>query len=411
MQIVIIGNSAAGLSAAETVRRFSDDAEITIITDESHPPYLRCLITEVLAGARTFSDIHHKSLDFYEKHNMLLLKNARAIAISPDDKKVLLEDGKEVIYDCLVVATGADPIPIGIENEDTEGIFTFRTYDQAIAAAGAAEANDEAVVIGAGLVGLQVALALRKKGLTVTVVETAPHLLINQLDEQSAALVEKELSEEGIRFIFGAEPQSFVSRSGNNSLAALLLDNGHEIPAGVAIVSTGVRPNVDLVKDAGGRVGVGIHVDDFLGTSITDVYAAGDCIEIKDAASEDLIPSALWPLAAEQGKFAAYNILGKYQPYPPPLVNMSATQFGKMPVISVGTINHSSECLIHENPASKAYRRLFFKDDVLVGCILLGDVDRAGIYTDLVKRRMPVAQFKHKLLKGTISSADVMKLR
>jgi len=411
LKVVIIGNSAAGLSAAETVRRFSADAEITIISYESHQSYLRCMITDVLAGTKDLSDIHYKTSDFYQKYNVKLLKGTRATGISPDDKKVSLEDGQEVFYDFLVVATGAAHTPLGIEGEELEGIFPFRTYDQAAAAGKAAETNHEAVVIGAGLVGLDAAMALIKKGLQVTVVETAPHLLINQLDEQSAALVEKELSEMGIKFIFRAKPESFVCRFGNNLLASVLLDNGHEIPAGMAIVSAGVRPCIDLVKKAGGKVGAGIEVDDLLATSIHHVYAAGDCIEIKDAVSGDVIPSALWPLAVEQGRFVAYNILGKDRPYPLPLVRMNATQFGKIPIISAGIIGDSSELLTHEDPVNQTHRRLFFKDDFLVGYILIGDVEGAGIYTELVKKRWPVGQLKHKLLKGTISSVELMKLR
>ncbi len=118
-----------------------------------------------------------------------------------------------------------------------------------------------------------------------------------------------------------------------------------------------------------------------------------------------------WPLAVEQGRFAAYNLLGKSRPYPLPLIRMNAAQLGKMPIVSVGTIDNGCERLLHEDPVSKAQRRLFFKDDVLAGYILMGDVDSAGIYTDLVKKKRPVGRLKDKLLKGTISSADLMKLR
>jgi nitrite reductase (NADH) large subunit len=413
LKIVIIGNSAAGLSAAETIRRFDANAGLTIITDEIHSPYLRCLIPEVLAGAKSLSDIFYKSSDFYDKHNVLLLRGNRANAISPGIKKVLLEDGQEVSYDRLLIATGAKYFPIGIKNDCIGNIFTLRTYDHALAAAKSTDSANEAVVIGAGLVGLNAAVALKRKGLKVTVVEAEPHLLINQLDYQSAVMVEKELLEESIKFVFGTRPRAFVPRSGINSIAALSLDNGKEIPAEIAIVSTGVRPNVELVENAGGRAGAGIVVDDFLRTSIGDVYAAGDCMEIKDAASKEVIRSGLWPLAIEQGRFAAYNILGMRRSYPLPLARMNACQFGRIPVISLGIINpgRGDECLTYEDPGHKVYRRLFFKDDILTGCILLGDVNGSGIYTDLIKRKIPVANLKHKLIKGAISFADVMKLR
>ena len=411
MKIVIIGNSAAGLSAAETIRHFDVNAEVTIITDEIHSPYLRCLIPEVLAGTKSLSDLSYKSHDFYDKHNITLLKGKRAKAVSPDSKKVLLEDGHEVSYDRLLIATGARPLPGRIKNDHIGNIFPLRTYDQALAAAKVTSGVKEAVVIGAGLIGLSAAVALRRKGLNVTVVETESHLLISQLDYQGAAIVKEELSREGIRFVFGTRPRAFVPCSGSNLVSALALDNGKEIPAEVAIVSTGVRPNVELVENAGGKVRTGIVVNDFFQTSIEDVYAAGDCIEIEDAASGQLLPSGLWPLAVEQGRFAAYNILGKRRSYPQPLVRMNSTQFGNIPVISLGLINSSSSDESFEELNHRVYRRLFFRDNILVGCILLGDVNGAGVYTYLIKRKIPVENLKHKLIRGVISIAEIMKLR
>ncbi len=413
MKIVIIGNSAAGLSAAETIRHFDTNAEITIITDEIYPPYLRCLIPEVLSGTKSLSELSYKSRDFFDKHNITLIKGKRANAVSPDSKKVLLEDGYEVSYDRLLIATGARPLSSGIKNDQIGNIFPLRTYDQALEAARVASSAKEAVVIGAGLIGLSAAVALRRKGLNVTVVETESHLLISQLDYQGAAILEEELSREGIRFVFGTRPSAFVPSSGENLVSALVLDNGREIPAEVAIVSTGVQPNVELVENAGGKVRTGIVVNDLLQTSIEDVYAAGDCIEIEDAASGDTLLSGLWPLAVEQGRFAAYNIIGKHRPYPQPLVRMNSTQFGNIPIISVGLINskNSNESLIYKDLNNRVYRRLFFRDNILVGCILLGDVNGAGVYTYLIKRKIPVENIKHKLTRGITSIAEVMKLK
>ncbi|MGA1874177.1 MAG: NAD(P)/FAD-dependent oxidoreductase [bacterium] len=414
LNIVIIGNSAAGLSAAETVRRYSRESKITMISDEPHHPYMRCLLTEVLAGQKTLSHLYYKPLPFYEEHNIRLLKNTQAVSIIPDREKAILKDGQEVTYDRLLVATGAADIPLGIEGEVLGGIYHLRTYSQAEAAAGAAETSHTAVVIGAGLVGLHAAYALRGRGLEVTIVDAAPHLLINQLDRESAAIMERELMKEGIRCLFGLRPKAFWPGQGKNRLGSLVTDHDREIAADMAVVSVGVRPRVELIEKAGGEVGSGIKVDPFLKTSLPDIYAAGDCIEIRDALSGKSLPSALWPLAVEQGRFAALNLLGEKRPYPSPLLSMNATQIGRIPLISVGCVNHDTcgEQLMYKDSSGKSHRKFFIRDDVLAGYILMGgDVQGAGIYTDLVKKRRPISSIRSKVLKGTVSAADLLKIR
>jgi nitrite reductase (NADH) large subunit len=413
LNIVIIGNSAAGLSAAEAVRRHSRESKITMISDEPHHPYLRCLLTEVLAGRKNLFHLYYKPLPFYEEHNIKLLKNAQAVAILPDDKKVILQGGQEIIYDRLLVATGAADIPLEIEGEALEGIYHLRTYSQAEAAARAAETSHTAVVIGAGLVGLHAAYALRGRGLEVTIIDAAPHPLINQLDRESAAVIERELVKEGITCLFGLRPEALLPHRGKNRLGSLVTDHGREIAADIAVISVGVRSRVELIEKAGGEVGSGIKVDPFLKTSLPDIYAAGDCIEIRDALSGKSLPSALWPLAVEQGRFAALNLLGEKRPYPSPLLSMNATHIGRIPLISVGCVNQGAdgEQLAYKDSSGKNHRKFFIRGDVLTGYILMGDVQGAGIYTDLIKKRRSISSIKPNLLKGTVSAADLLKIR
>lgn len=406
MRVVITGNSAAGLSVAETVRRLSASVDISIVTDEPYPSYLRCLLGEILTGESDINGIIFRPAYFYKK-NKISIVNATAIAIEHDIKKIRFADGRQLGYDRLVIATGASPAFPDVAGKTLQGVFSFHQYKQAAEAAKVAETAKRAVVIGAGLVGLKAAWALRQKGVDkVTVIEKAPWILSRQLDEESAFVIEQEFLGIGIEVIKDAGIASF---KGREQLSGVILDSGRELPADLALIAVGTRANVDLIRDAGGKVNKGICVDRHLQTSIQDIYAAGDCIEVQDVVSRETVPSALWPLAVEQGRYAACNLLGKARIYPAPLVNMNACQLGKTPFISAGSAT-GDICLAYRDDANGILRKLFFKDERLTGYILIGTVSGAGVYTHILKHRLPAGKYKHELLEGTISAADLMRL-
>jgi NAD(P)H-nitrite reductase large subunit len=168
-------------------------------------------------------------------------------------------------------------------------------------------------------------------------------------------------------------------------------------------VAKGVRPNSGLVEKAGGRVGRGILVDSSLRTSLEDVYAAGDCIQVTDRLTGQKVNSALWTLAFEQGRYAAANMLGMARPYPAPLTRLNSARFGGVDVVSVGNLE-GEEVLAHYDPLSRTYRRLVFSGGRLAGFILAGRVDGAGVYTALVKSGRPAWAYRRQLLEGRVGS-------
>jgi NAD(P)H-nitrite reductase large subunit len=263
-------------------------------------------------------------------------------------------------------------------------------------------------VIGGGLVGLKAAYALRRRGLpNVTVVVKSGHLLMRQLDGESAVMVERELLEAGIHFIYGLNPVGFTPKPGLKEVGSVVLEDGREIPAQLVLVAKGVRPNAELVRDAGGKTATGIKVNEFMETSLPGIYAAGDCIEVEDLVTGRKAPSALWTLAVEQGRYAAYNMAGRRKAYPPPLTRLNAAQFGKFPFVSVGAVDEGEEYLVRRETGG-FYRKLAVKRDRLIGFILAGSVEKAGVYTNLVRSRKPIRDLRGKLLDGKISAADVM---
>lgn len=408
INVVIIGNSAAGIAAAESLRSLEPGIGITIVTEENHPPYARCRVAEVVAGSADFAAIRYRLDSFYENRGIRLVRGARVASIDPVGRRISLGEKGDMTYDRLLVATGSRPVGAGVKGSELDGVFVLRNYDQAEAIGREASTANHAVVLGGGLVGLKAAHALRRRGLpNVTVVVKSSHLLMRQLDGESAAMVEGELTAAGIDFIYGLNPAGFASGAGLKAVESVILEDGREIPADLVLVAKGVRPNSELVREAGGETGTGIEVNDYMETSLPGIYAAGDCIEVKDLLTGRRAPSALWTLAVEQGRFAAYNIAGRRKAYPLPLTRLNAAQFGDIPFISVGAVDEGEEFLTRRETGG-IYRKLAIREDRLIGFILAGSVEQAGVYTSLTRNQRPLGDLREKLLKGTISAADLL---
>ncbi|MCL6636235.1 MAG: FAD-dependent oxidoreductase, partial [Peptococcaceae bacterium] len=291
LNIVIIGNGAAGFAAAKTARKLSAGVAITLVGDEGSRPYSRARIPEVLAFGLGFERIIYQPGEIYRQYRIKPL-HAAVARIYPDRHRILLEDGVEVPYDRLLVATGAAPVIPGLPGRELDGIFGFRSYADAVAVSRAAEGDTRAVVLGGGLVGLKAAFALKKRGVPkVDVIVKSPYPMTRQLDEEAGALVEKYFRSMGVEFFFGTDAAAFLPAPGGGRIGSVLLEDGREIPAQVVVAGKGVRPRAGLVAGAGGQVRRGIVVDPYLKTSLPDVYAAGDCAEVPDVQTGLPVPS------------------------------------------------------------------------------------------------------------------------
>jgi len=395
LRYVIVGAGAAGMAAALTLRRMDAAAQIAVVSGESVEPYARCLLPEVLAGTRTPSSLTLWPDALLRREGVTLFSCARAVELRPQERKIVLTGGQEVSYDRLLVATGAKPARP--RWGEAPGVFTLRTMADALALQTAAGRVREAVVAGGGLVGLKAALALKKAGVArVTVVVKSRRLLSRQLDDQAAAMVQAELTAMGVEFVLGAEVASVVAGPGGGP-AGVVLDDARTLAAGLVVAAKGVRPDTELVAAAGGAVGKGIQVDDCLGTSIPGVWAAGDCIEVTDRWTGEKVGAGLWPLACEQGRLAAASLAGRKVAYPAPLTRMNSARFGRVDVISVGSLD-GPQALSSFNRGT--YRRLVFDGDRLASYILAGRVEGAGIYTALVRSGRPAWRWREALLAG-----------
>lgn len=387
-QYVIIGNSTAAIAAAEQIRLLDEAGKITMISDEPYHTYGRPLISYYLLGKTDAERMKYRSADFYERNRIDTLFSKRVEKIDAEKKKVVLSDGKKIAYDKLLVATGSRPF-----NPPMEGIesvpckFNFMTFDDALALEKVLAPDKSVLIIGAGLIGLKCLEGIADRVREVSVVDMADRVLPSILDEYGASLVQRELEGHKTTFYLSDSVQKF---SGNTAH----LKSGKEIAFDILVVAVGVRPNVELVKDAGGKVGRGILTDDRQETSLKDVYAAGDCTESYDITAQTSRILALLPNAQFQGACAGTNMAGGEAHFTN-AVPMNAIGFFGSHILTAGSYFGDT----YVEKSGDTYKKLFYSDNKLNGFILVNKPDRAGIYTSLLRNATPLDEVDFESLK------------
>ena len=314
-KIIIIGAHAAGTDAASAARKTDRSAEITVITNQKVAGYSPCGIPFVLGRhISSFEDLIVFPPSYYQMMKIDLRLETTAKKINVEDKTVEIEDknGKSEIlqYDSLILATGAYPFVPPIKGREKKGVFPLRTLEDGKRINQALEKAKSAVVIGAGLIGLEAAVSFVERGLKTTVVELLPQVCPAMLDKDTARLVQKHLEEKGLKVVTGKGVDEIL---GDDHVSGVSVA-GEEIPADLVIVATGVRPNVQLAKEAGIAIGEtrGIKTNMRMETSVKDVYAAGDCAESVNLITKRPMLSQLGTTAVRQGKVAGINAAGGY---------------------------------------------------------------------------------------------------
>ncbi|MHB1418755.1 MAG: NAD(P)/FAD-dependent oxidoreductase [Bacillota bacterium] len=396
---VIAGNSAAGIAAAEAIRGVRRSDPVFIISPEKEPAYARCRINEVVESIAAPRDLIYRGEDFYRENGITCVGDTVS-RIDPHEKIVSLGSGRTMRFGKLLVATGARPkIPL-IEGMELEGIFSLRNMEDATILAKQVEHSRCAAVIGAGMVGLKAALALIGAGVPrVIVVEKDIHLLPGTLDHAAAVILQENLVNRGMEFVLGTEVIALSGGSENDSpgksrVSTVLLSSGQKVSADLVVLAMGIMPNAELVTRAGGLVGKGVIVNEYLETTVPGVFAAGDVVELTDPQSGERIIPGLWPLAVEQGRVAGLNMAGYRRSYSPVICRMNAGEYGGLPIVSVGVVNpppgSDYTVKIFWPGDKKRYRKLVYRDSVLVGALLVGDIFRAGRYTAMIRQGKPI---------------------
>jgi len=388
MKYVIIGNSAAAIGCVEGIRQRDGDGKILIISDEKHHTYSRPLISYLLMGKTDPERMKYRPDSFYADNGCEVTLGKTVVKISPDKKTVAIDDGTEIEYDRLLVATGSRPIvpPIaGIEKVKNSTIFMY--LDDAIKLQSMLRPDLRVMILGAGLIGLKCAECIVGKVGKITVVDMAPRILPSILDSEGAEIVMKHLESKGMEFILDDSAAEFTEGSA-------VLKSGRTVDLDLLVIAVGVRPNTSLVSECGGKVNRGIVINDRCETSIPDIYSAGDCSEGFDSALGEQRILAILPNAYMQGFVAGVNMAGGDAVHEK-AIPMNAIGLCGLHVITAGV--YEGETYIRRDGDN--YKALFYKDNLLKGFILIGDVARAGIYTSLIREKTPLDTIDFDLIK------------
>ena len=362
--IIILGGGIAGLAAAEEIRKKSKDTHITIISAEKQLPYYRLNLTRYLAQEVNKNNLTIHPHHWYTENRIKLMSGQEAQAIKTATKQVELQDGTVLTYDKLIIAMGAYPFIPPITGSNLKNVVTIRTVEDAEYVLKRLPVTTDCICIGGGILGLETAGAIAKSGMKVTLLESAPWLMPRQLNAQGAAILKQYLA--GIH-IDVRENTKIKEIMGQDFCQGIMMEGGEIIPAGLVIITAGVKPNTDLAKKTGLEVDHGLVVNHYMQTSDDNIFAAGDITECHS------MIYGLWNVAQYQGKIAALNALG------------IETQFGGVPrssilkvlgidLFSIGNISPIDEsCYQYAQEEPGRYFNFFIRDGTLVGSIIIGD--------------------------------------
>jgi NAD(P)H-nitrite reductase large subunit len=377
MKYVIIGNSAAGVGTVEGIRQIDKQGEITIISNEPHHTYSRPLISYLLLGKVTEEKMKYRGDDFYVKNKIRLLY-ASVKEIDAKAKQAVLSDGERISFDKLLIATGSSAFVPPFEGlASVKEKFTFMSLDDARKLNDSLDRSKRVLIIGAGLIGLKCAEGILKRVARITVVDLAPRILSSILDDAGAKIVQRHLESKGIEFKLSSGVKKFKDNTA-------ILDNGEKIDFDILVLAVGVRPNTALLNGIA-NIERGIVVNEKSETSAPDIYAAGDCTQTLDVSSNQNKIMALLPNAYMQGECAGLNMAGGERNFNK-AIPMNAIGFFDMHIITAG--NYFGD--VYAQTDGNNYKHLFYSDNKLNGYIMIGNVEKAGIYTSLIREHTPL---------------------
>lgn len=404
MRYVIIGGGPAGLKAAETIRRYDSSGSIVIFSSEKEPPYARHLLPDVLSGQREENSLTLRPDDFFTQSRVELRVGEKVEEIDPDSATLTTTAGKHT-YDKLLIATGGRPVLPRQSLLNVNGVFVLRTVADArrLDSFLRRENVRKAAVVGSGIVGLKIACMLHHRGIDVSIVEKEARLLPRVLDPDSLGPVSRLCWENGFKIVLGERFREFLTSGREKKVSHLVTYSGRSIPCDAAIMCPGVAPNAALAKSVELNMHRGIVVDDHMGTSTANIFAAGDVIETKNAATGRTVVMPLWPNASEQGRVAGANMAGRHVAYAGGVWQNSLHVFG-LTVVTLGQSHLADKvpaAKVLASPTLKRGRgvRLVFSGDRLIGATLLGDAGSAGFYRRIIRDRVPAWDLREELLK------------
>ena len=372
MKYVIAGNGPAAVSAVEAIRRWDGEGDITLFSKEDEFTYSRPLISYLLWGKTDEQRMRYKPDSFYEDNRVDFRRGVEVTSVDKDARTVTGSDGSVVPYDSLLLATGARPFVPPIEGIDTVKYHSFMTLQDARTLRAELTPNSRVLIVGAGLIGLKCLEGIRDLCASVTVADLADQILPSILDKESAALVQKHIEKKDVTFLLG---DSAVKLAPGEAT----MKSGRKVPFDVLVMAVGVRPATELACALGLDAARGIPTDSRGETAIPGIFAAGDCARSHDITTDQERVLALLPNATQQGEICGTAMAGYSSPGFNAMPMNAMGMFG-LHMITAGTMVGEDHVIRTEGD----YKRLCTKDNRLMGYIMVGDVERAGIYTALI---------------------------
>jgi len=403
---VIVGNSAAGISAIEAIREYDKNSEVVIISDEAYQAYSRVFLPKYIAGEARFNDILMRGYTFYNDIGAKALLGQTVTEVIPKNNQVCLLSGEKISYDNLLIATGASPFLPKIPGIDKQGVKGFRTFEDACQIANFMKETDSIVIIGGGLVSLKAAEALSKGGVDVTVVVSSGNILSQRLDSVGASIIQKSMESKGIKLFLNCDVKVI---KGYRSVQGVELTFGKSIECGIVIVAKGLRPNIGLVANTGMEIITGIKADCYQRTNIPNIFAAGDVAECYDLIEEKESLNQMWPNAVVQGRVAGANMAGGHVKSDGGIALNSGSFFG-INIASVGKTKTKGNSYREVTTVSEDgnYRKIVIHEGRIVGTLLVGDISGIGMLHSLICQKKEVADFLTFLEMGQISFGHVL---
>jgi len=376
---VVIGASAAGLAAVTKLRELAPTATIACLTAEQDIPCNRCLLSDLIAGNKTVETIAAKPDRFFMEHNIFLMRNALVVDIDPKQQIVRLKTGQTITYDKLFLGTGRSGWVPAIPGAECNGVFPFYSTKNArdILTYIATHTVRHVTVVGAGLSGLECADALATRGLNVTIIEQAPHILPKQLNTEGAAFLASLLQQKGVTI----QTDCRVDEIGDekNRVRSVTLSNGQTIATDMVVFALGGKINIELAQIAGLTCyDNGIIVTPTMQTSNPHIFAGGDVCMVKDIITGNLVQSCTWPDAVLQGMTAAYNMTGGSRLYEGTMIITSST-IANTTFVTCGPIANPPAHYKQMVTRGDGFYHLRLEDNgVLKGFAMIGNVDNVG---------------------------------
>lgn len=395
-RLVVIGNGMAAMRTVEELLKISGGLghRVTVFGAEPYVNYNRILLSSVLAGDKSTDEIVINSREWYGDNNIELFTGDPVVSVDRANRTVVAQSGRHVSYDRLLIATGSRPLAPPIPGLSLPGVCAFRDIADVEKMIAASETHHRAVVIGGGLLGLEAAWGLKRRGMSVAVVHLMPTLMERQLDAPAGQLLQRELDRRGIAFFTNGQTEEII---GNEHAEGVVLADGREIPADLVVLAVGIRPNIDLARQAGLEINRGIVVTDDMRTSDPDIFAVGECVEHRGQVFGLVAP--IW----DQARTCAAQLAGDPSSAFNSRVISTRLKITGVDVFSAGALmaaDASDEEITLRDDNRGIYKKVVLRDNKVVGAVLYGEVAEGNWYLQLMQDGTDISVFRDRLIFG-----------